>query len=249
MSKVKILIVENSKDTVKLIQKHLKELEHEVSAFVASGEEAIKKAEDDKPDLVLMDIQLSGKMDGIEAAKIIRSRFDIPSIFVTAHSQDKLLERAKIAEPFGYIIKPFEKRDLHSNIEMALFKHKTEKKLKENEERYSAVAEDTPLLICRFSPDCKIIYVNQAYCKFFKKKAEELVGHSFLPLIDEADRKTVIANISTLTVDSPTQSHEQRVSVTNDKILWQRWTNRALFDTKGKVVAYQSIGEDITERK
>jgi signal transduction histidine kinase len=74
-----------------------------------------------------MDIKLKGKIDGIEAAGIIRSRFDIPSIFITAYSDDKILEKAKISEPFGYILKPFEKRELNCNIEMALYKHKAEK--------------------------------------------------------------------------------------------------------------------------
>ena len=92
-----------------------------------SLEDAVKKAEEDKPDLVLMDIELKGKMDGIEAAAIIRSRFDIPCIFVTAHADDKKLEQAKITEPFGYILKPFENKGLHCNIEIAICKDKAEK--------------------------------------------------------------------------------------------------------------------------
>jgi len=125
----------------------------------------------------------------------------------------------------------------------------SEEALRASEERYRAVAEDTPVLICRFLPGSEITYTNDAYCKYFEKKPEELVGSSFLALIPEEDRETVVKNILALTVESPTQSHEHRVITSSDEIRWQRWTNRALFDAKGKPIAYQSIGDDITDRK
>ena len=121
--------------------------------------------------------------------------------------------------------------------------------LRENEERYRAVAEDMPVLICRFLPGGEITYVNDAYCRYFEKTSEELVGSSFLPLIREEDRDTVMASISALTVESSSQSHEHQVIAPDGDTRWQRWTNRALFDDGGNPVAYQSIGEDITERK
>lgn len=124
-----------------------------------------------------------------------------------------------------------------------------EQTLRENEECYRGVVEDTPVLICRFLPNGKITFVNKYYCEYFDKTPEELIGSSFLSLIPESDRETVMANISALTVESPTQSHEHPVIGPDGKICWQRWTNRVLFDTQGKAVAYQSIGEDITEQR
>jgi len=124
-----------------------------------------------------------------------------------------------------------------------------EQALRESEERYRAIAEDMPVLICRFLPGGEITFVNEAYCKYFAKTPEELVGSNFLSLIPEANRENVMANISALTVESPTQSHEHPVTAPNGGVRWQRWTNRAMFDARGNVVAYQSIGEDITERK
>ena len=91
--------------------------------------------------------------------------------------------------------------------------------------------------------------VNSAYCDYFDKTLDELVGSNFLSLIPDADQKTVMDNISALTVELPTQSHEHSVIAQNGDIRWQHWTNRAIFDDRGKVVGYQSIGEDITERK
>ncbi len=148
MAKAKILVVEDSKEIACLIEKYLKTLGYAVSALVVSGEEAIKKTEENKPNLVLMDIQLSGKMDGIEAAGIIRARFDIPSIFVSGYADKKLLERAKITEPFGYILKPFKKKELQSNIEMALYKHKVERERKKLiEEHMSDLQEYTKKIV------------------------------------------------------------------------------------------------------
>ncbi|MBW1740452.1 MAG: PAS domain S-box protein, partial [Deltaproteobacteria bacterium] len=134
MAKTQILVVEDKGIVAEDIQRSLQALGYGVSGVASSGEEAIKKAEETRPDLVLMDIMLQGELDGIEAADQIRSRFNIPIIYLTAYADDKTLERAKITEPFGYIIKPFEDRELHTTVEMALYKHEMETKLKEREE-------------------------------------------------------------------------------------------------------------------
>ncbi|MBN2070925.1 MAG: PAS domain S-box protein [Candidatus Krumholzibacteriota bacterium] len=122
-------------------------------------------------------------------------------------------------------------------------------KLQLSEERYRGLIEDIPVMICRFLPDGTIRYVNKAYCDYFGKAPEELVGSSFLDLIPEEDRKTVIGNIRSLTPERPTQSHEHKVINPDGEVCWQRWTNRALFDDRGIAMAYQAVGEDITERR
>ena len=126
---------------------------------------------------------------------------------------------------------------------------KMERELAKSEEQYRAISEDMPVLICRFRPDCTITYVNKAYCDYFQKTPEELVGNSFPSLIVEADRERVMANILSLTPDSPSQSHEHQVTAPDGEIRWQRWINRAILDAQGKVISYQSIGEDVTEHK
>jgi CheY-like chemotaxis protein len=103
-------------------------LGYTVPGTASTGEEAIRKAELTNADLVLMDIMLKGDMDGIEAAREIKSRLKIPVLYLTAYTDDETLERAKLTEPAGYISKPFKEEDLHSNIEMALHKHRAEKK-------------------------------------------------------------------------------------------------------------------------
>jgi len=128
--KTRIMIVEDEGITAVSIQDSLEEMGFEVTSAVNSGDEALKKAPEDNPDLVLMDINLGGDMDGIETAARIRSLMDIPVVYLTAHSDDHIFQRAKITDPFGYIIKPFDDRELHIGIEMALYKHRTDAELR-----------------------------------------------------------------------------------------------------------------------
>jgi CheY-like chemotaxis protein len=135
----RILIVEDEGVVTKDIQHRLERLGHAVVGIAYSGDKAVETAGRLSPDLVLMDIKLRGDMDGIEAARQIRDRFNIPVVYLTAYADDMTLKFAKIAEPYGYIVKPFGDRELHSNISMALYKHKAEQALKESEERYRAI--------------------------------------------------------------------------------------------------------------
>ncbi|MBE9092921.1 response regulator [Tychonema sp. LEGE 07203] len=132
MSPIKILVVEDEVIVAADIAGRLKKLGYAVIATVVSGEEAIKKVTEERPDLVLMDIVLKGEMDGVTAAEKIRAKVDVPTIFLTAYADDKTLQRAKITDPFGYIIKPFQQNDLRVAIEIALHRHSIEAKMRES---------------------------------------------------------------------------------------------------------------------
>ncbi|CAG0969109.1 putative transcriptional regulatory protein pdtaR [Methanosarcinales archaeon] len=129
----KIFIVEDEIIIAEGLQRKLKSMEYDIIGIASSGEEAIKKIKENNPDLILMDIVIHGMMDGIETAAQIHSLFDIPVVYLTAYADEKTLERAKITEPFGYLIKPFKERELQITIEISLYKHEMEKKLKESE--------------------------------------------------------------------------------------------------------------------
>lgn len=129
MTKARILIVEDEGVVAKDIRSTLKRLGYTVPAVVSSGEAAIERAADLRPDLVLMDIVLKGTMDGIEAAAQIRDRLDIPVVFLTAYGDDETLQRAQVTAPFGYILKPFGERELLISIEVALYRYRTESEL------------------------------------------------------------------------------------------------------------------------
>jgi PAS domain S-box-containing protein len=134
MPKARILIVEDEGIIAEDLQMSLQDLGYEVSGIVTRGKEAVRTAAETRPDLVLMDVVLQGEMDGIEAANEIHTLLKIPIIYLTAYSDDKMLERAKNTEPFGYLIKPFRDRELRSTIEMALYKNELDNRLRESQE-------------------------------------------------------------------------------------------------------------------
>ena len=127
MAEGRILIVEDEHIVAIGIKRMLKDLGYTVTGVASSGEDAIVKAESTFPDVVLMDIMLKGDMDGVKAAKEIKEKFDIPVVYLTAYSNNEILERAKTTEPLGYIIKPFDEKDLYSNIEVALHRYRKNK--------------------------------------------------------------------------------------------------------------------------
>ncbi|MFQ5685335.1 MAG: response regulator [Candidatus Scalindua sp.] len=157
MAKARIMIVEDEWTVAEEIKMVLQSFEYTVTSMSSSGKEAIQKAEKDKPDLVLMDIVLEGEMDGIEAANEIRSRFNTPIIFLTAYTDEKILDRASITGPFGYIVKPFVNEDLKISIEIAMYKYRIEKERKRLiEELQGALPKITSLSgLLPVCPSCK----------------------------------------------------------------------------------------------
>jgi diguanylate cyclase (GGDEF)-like protein len=130
MSLPRILVVEDEAIVAKDIENALHVLGYSVPAIAASGEAAIEKAEALHPDLVLMDIKLKGPIDGVRAASEIGGRLGIPIVYLTAHADEPTLRRAKITQPFGYVVKPFDERDLHAAVEVALHRHRTQATLR-----------------------------------------------------------------------------------------------------------------------
>jgi PAS domain S-box-containing protein len=138
MKDKKILIVEDEISTVLYIKDILEGRGYQIAGTATSGEEAINLADEGDPDIVIMDVIMEGAIDGIDAAKAIRARHDIPIIYLTASTDEKNLNRAKETEPHGYLIKPIDEYELYTVVETVLLRHNLEKKLKEKEERYRA---------------------------------------------------------------------------------------------------------------
>jgi PAS domain S-box-containing protein len=141
MTKHSILIVEDEAIVAEDLASKIQQLGYDVAGITGTGEEAIELAHQQRPALVLMDISLAGAMDGIAAAQVIQSDCNLPVLFVTAHSDTTTVERAQQANAFGYILKPFDERDLRIQIEMAVYKNAAEQRLRESEQRHRFALE------------------------------------------------------------------------------------------------------------
>jgi class 3 adenylate cyclase len=150
--KSKILVAEDESIIAADIKATLRKIGYNVCNVVASGEEVLQLVKQNKPDLILMDISLKGKLDGIQAAEIISEEFDIPVVYLTALTDNETLKRARITEPFGYLLKPFDERNLYSTIEMALYKHKVESELKKRTKELEAEKIKTDELLHNIFP-------------------------------------------------------------------------------------------------
>lgn len=136
-----ILVVEDESIVAKDIQVCLRKLGYNVIGICSTGEDAVQKALDARPDLIMMDIMLKGEMSGIQAAAAIRKDHDIPVIFLTAYTDRDTVDKAKETEPYGYIIKPFKEIDIQTAIEIALYKHSKEKVVKKERDFYYSLVE------------------------------------------------------------------------------------------------------------
>ncbi|NIP99754.1 MAG: response regulator, partial [Nitrospinaceae bacterium] len=172
----KILVVEDESIVAAHISESLKHSGYRVTDTVPSGEQALKSVRQNTPDLVLMDIVLKGKLGGIEAAELIYSRYDVPIIFLTAYFDPKTLNRAKTAHPFGYLLKPFKEKDLHTSIEVALDKHQQEKRLKGREEWFSCSLKNLSEPVLATNTQGVITFFNRAAQKLTGWKEKNVVG-------------------------------------------------------------------------
>ena len=178
MTKARILVVEDEHIVALDIKRMLLGLGYEVPAIAASGKQAIERSVEIRPDLALMDIRLRGKMDGIEAAAQIQSAVDIPVVYLTAFADDTTLDRARTTTPFGYVLKPFTEQELHSAIEMALYKHKAEQKLRESEMRFRALIENASDIIAVLDNDGQIKYASPSVQRVLGYAPQEMVGQA-----------------------------------------------------------------------
>jgi diguanylate cyclase (GGDEF)-like protein/PAS domain S-box-containing protein len=190
MNRERLLIVEDEKIIALDLQRRLEKFGYQVVALSTTGRDAIAKAEEHKPDIILMDIMLAGDIDGIEAAKVINKQFQIPLIFLTAYADEKTLERAKEAEPFGYILKPFKEKELYTTIDIALYKHRIDNQLKSQERRFSAILHSIEDGIIATDHDNNIQFMNPIAEKVTGWREENAIGKPLLEVMKLVDERT-----------------------------------------------------------
>jgi len=247
--KKKILIVENEAIVAKNMELRLATMGYAVTGIASSGKKALELTQRIAPDLILMDIRLKGGMNGLEIAAKIREQYHIPVVYVTAHADEITLQKAKVTEPFGYVVKPFEETTLYSAIEMALYKHKMERKLRESEARYHAIVNDQMDLICRYHPDGVLTFVNRAFCRFFGKPVSVLEGTLLQNLLPVRENMTFQKLLSELNHRNPLTSVDLCLTDAAGDTHWHQWMNHAIFDERKEMVEIQSVARDLTDRR
>jgi PAS domain S-box-containing protein len=253
MAKAQILIVEDNNIVAMELRDRLQSLGYTVAAVASSGEEAIEKAAETRPDLILMDIKLKGDVDGVEAAEGIRARFDIPVLYLTAYLDENTLQRAKITEPYGYILKPFEERGLHSTIEIALYKHKMERQLEESERWLATTLRSIgDAVIATDNKGC-IRFMNPVAEVLTGWKQEDALGKDFIEVFSMVHERTGTLTESPVTKalrEGVVVSLEDHTLIAKDGREIAVDNNAApIRDDKGNVTGAVSVFRDITEHK
>ena len=184
----RVLIVEDEQIVAVDLEGHLERLGYQVADTAASGEEACEKVGRAQPDLILMDVRLDGPMDGIEAARRIRQECEVPIVFLTAYSDAATLDRAKLAEPYGYLVKPFVPSDLNAAIQMALYKGSVDRVLREHHENLRAILDAQRHGTVMLDAELRIRFASSAACRMAGVKDGPAEGRplaEFLPLSPE----------------------------------------------------------------
>ena len=255
MEKARILIVEDERIVATDLEACLLDGGYEVTAVVSSGEDAIKAAEADPPDLVLMDIILEGELDGIEAAAAIRSGLNVPVVYLTAYSEEPILERAKGTGPSGYLIKPFRDRELFSTIEMALHKHRLESKVRERKEWLTVTLRSIADGVIATDSDGRVTFMNPAAQSITGWTEEEATGESLEEILHFVEAKT--GEKIKILADKLAHGTEATVLSTQNTVLLSKDGTEAavqvsaapIEDTEKGTIGTVVVFQDVTERR
>ena len=209
---INLMLVEDERIVAFDLKRQLQGFGYRVGAVVASGEQAIHQAATEKPDLVLMDIHLEGRMDGIEAAAEIRLRQRIPVVFLTAYAEDDTLRRALDSRPFGYLVKPCESRELHATIQMALARREDEVAVEQSEERLKLALDSASLGVLEWSPVSNRLKGDSYLGMLFEDRAQPFdePWDAFIARVDVGDRERVREALNFMT--GRRKSHLCRIS-------------------------------------
>jgi PAS domain S-box-containing protein len=254
VEKARIMVVEDEAVISMEIQDRLTKMGHSICGTAASGEEAVSVATAKRPDLILMDVQLRGEVDGVQTAKQIRDLIEIPIIYLTAFADDRTVERAKLTQPFGYLIKPFSEKELYAAIEMALYKNSMEARVRDSERRYATTIRCIADCVIVTDTDMKITLMNPAAQSVTGWKQEEAVGKKLDEVCKLVDEKALIA------VESPmVKAIQERVvmNLTAPVLLITKNGGKVpvedsaapMINEKGELTGAVMVFRDITWRK
>jgi PAS domain S-box-containing protein len=240
----RIFIVEDEAIVADDIRQTLTDLGYAIAGTARTGEAAVTLIGETRPDLVLMDIHLAGSMDGIDVAGEVHTSLEIPVIFLTAYADRALLSRARVTEPYGYLVKPYDERSLQSAIEIAIFKHRMEQRLKTSEATTRLMVDTTPDLLYLVSSEGKFLMVNSALAERAGAGTEDLVGTSAYEMVG---RKILSPRMACWQLDLRGEKRQNFEEQLDDR--WYDVTISTVYDNQGVPEKYAVSARNVTIRK
>ncbi|EHQ34964.1 PAS domain S-box protein [Methanoplanus limicola] len=250
---IRILHVDDEKSLIDLTKIYLEKKGEFRVTSASSVSEALKILESDCFDVILSDYEMP-HIDGIEFLKTLKAGGDpTPFIIFSGRGrEDVLIEAINNGADF-YLQKggkpTAQFAELKNMIFQAYSRKKAEIELKKSEERYRAVVESQTELICRFLPDGTIGFVNDAFCRYYGLDSQKIVGEIFVPNIPDSEQNAIRSHLKSLTPENPFDSIEHRIILPDGSVRWQQWNDTAIFDERGNISEYQSVGRDMTDQK
>ncbi len=247
-----VLVVEDENIVALDIKKSLIDMGYDVLGTVTTGEECIRVASERCPDLVLMDIRIKGNIDGVSTAEILKDKFDVPVVFLTAHADDETIDRAKKSSPFGYLLKPFKPAELKSVVEIAISKHEVERKIRMREKWLSTSMQAIG--------DAVIAVDKAGNITFMNSTAEEITGHEqanvvgrklvdVMPLINENTRELVQTPIIRVLKEKKVFSLPANTSLVGQQNEMPIETSAAIIDDAGELAGAVIVFRSEKEKK
>ena len=248
------MVVEDERVVAADLEMRLRRLGYRVPTIVSSGEEALCRAAETNPDLVLMDITLTGQLDGVETAARIRDSLEIPVVFLTAHGDPTTFQRAKSLEPFGYILKPFDERNLHATLEVALYRAQMEKKLKQREEWLATTLQGIGEAVIATDGKGSIAFMNGVAEVMTGYKQEEAAGKGLSEVVriihEETRQPMESAAVKALRDREIVRQGDRTLLVAKQgREIPVEETASPIKDSKGHVTDVVLIFRDISERR
>ncbi len=243
----RILLVEDEIIIALYIQNVLTKYGYQKTSIVSNGSDCLKLLKEDEYDLIIMDISIEGDMDGVETASIVNENYDIPLIFLTAYSDSDVLHKAKQANPYGYIIKPINAKELYAMVEMSIYKHRVDIQLKDRELKFRTLFEQSRDGIVLCDRQGVIQDVNISVIELLGTERDELLGVSVDAVFLDEDDVGVIFN--SLLQSGYINDYEARMQRKDGTTVECSVTVTVLKNEKGEISGYQGIFRDISERK
>ncbi len=244
-----VLVVEDEVIVAEDLRASLEEAGYRVSAVAYSRASALENVARERPDLILLDIMLAGGNNGIEVAETIRARDDVPVVYLTAYSDDTLIQQAKETAPYGFLLKPFNERELHATVEMALYRHQLEEALRRNEARFRRLFEDAPLPYHSLDGEGRLLAVNQAWLDTLGYTRDEVIGRPMAEFMVAEDLPILAERFPRFKEEGRVTDVEYHLRRRDGKAITISLNGMISKDVEGEFQRTHCIFQDVTERK